>query len=114
MRKSIRRAVVTSAAAAAISLAAQSTRAAAFYWDTSDAAGLQGGDSTWGTAVVNWNPASDGSGARQAWVRQSDAVFNAAATVEMASHINATSVTFNAPTTINSGTENDPSPFGQP
>jgi autotransporter-associated beta strand protein len=46
------------------------------YWDASDEPGLQGGDGTWSSEAVAWNPAADGSLPRVAWRPGVIAVFD--------------------------------------
>ena len=103
------------AAMGAIGLCAQTSMGGStFYFDTDEATGIQGGTGTWDATAtsIDWNPASDGSGIRQAWANPEiscdSAVFNIASTINVAPavntlYVNVQDMTFNADTIINSG-----------
>ena len=78
------------------------------YWDTSAAAGLQGGSGTWSTSDTCWNtdPAG-GTDTLVGWTNDADAVFpdSGGGTITLASNIHANSVTFSgAGYVVSSGT----------
>jgi autotransporter-associated beta strand protein len=69
--------------------------AATQYWDTSDTAGLQGGNGEWNLTTANWND-STGSGTRTTWTNGNDAVFSVTGgTVTLKSPIIAPNITAN-------------------
>ncbi len=68
------------------------------YWDTSAAAGLQGGNGAWDLTSPNWNTAADGSGSQVAWTNGSDAVFKVATTsaIAVSGGVSAQNISFDA------------------
>ena len=61
-------------------LTLQETAATNWYWDTSTSAGLQGGNGTWSTNLLNgnWSTTVTGENPALAWADGKDAVFDAA------------------------------------